>query len=94
MSEIPYIDIVFDGPPGPQAGRFVEVEQPPGTSIAFGQWLQRPDGLWVLRFSDFLPELVQAKDDIEALQVELNGLRAWKRGVDEALNSGDGAYRP
>lgn len=25
---------------------------------------------------------------------ELNGLRAFKRNVDEALNSGDGVYRP
>lgn len=31
---------------------------------------------------------------IADLEKELAGLRAWKRGVDEALNSGDGAYRP
>lgn len=28
------------------------------------------------------------------LERELNGLREFKRGVDEALNSGDGVYRP
>ena len=28
------------------------------------------------------------------LQEELVGLRAFKRGVDEALNSGDGTYKP
>jgi hypothetical protein len=44
------IDIVFDGPPGPEGGRFVEVESPPGVSISFGEWLQRDDGYWVLRF--------------------------------------------
>ena len=43
------VDIVFDGPPGPEAGRFVEVESPPGTGINFGEWLQRDDGYWVLR---------------------------------------------
>ena len=32
-------------------------------------------------------ELIQAK-------AELDGFRAWKRSVDKALNSGDGAYRP
>jgi len=94
MSEKQFIDIVFDGPPGSQSGRFIEVEQPPGTSIAFGEWLQRPDGLWVLRISGLLPDLIQAKDDIEALRAELDSLRAWKRSIDEALNSGDGAYRP
>ena len=32
--------------------------------------------------------------DVDALRTELDGLRAWKRSVDDALNSGDGAYRP
>lgn len=45
-----FIDIVFDGPPGPEAGRFVEVENSSGKSISFGRWFQRPDGYWVLRF--------------------------------------------
>lgn len=46
-----HIDIVFDGPPGPESGRFVEVENDQGASISLGQWLQRPDGFWVLRFT-------------------------------------------
>ena len=45
-----YIDIVFDGPPSHESGRFVEVESPPGTSISFGEWVRRDDGYWVLRF--------------------------------------------
>ena len=44
------VDIVFDGPPGPVSGRFVEVESPPGTSIRFGEWVHRDDGYWALRF--------------------------------------------
>jgi len=44
-----YVDIVFDGPPGPEAGRFVEVEDASGKSIKLGEWLQRPDGSWALR---------------------------------------------
>jgi hypothetical protein len=43
------IDIVFDGPPGAESGRFVEVEDGLGNSISIGEWLQRPDGYWVLR---------------------------------------------
>jgi hypothetical protein len=44
-----YVDIVFDGSPGPEAPRFVEVENSTGASIRFGEWLKRPDGYWVLR---------------------------------------------
>ena len=45
-----FIDIVFDGPPGPEAGRFVEVENSEGRSISIGEWIKRPDGFWALRF--------------------------------------------
>lgn len=44
-----YIDIVFDGPPGPKAGRFVEVEDASGRGMRFGEWIHRPDGFWALR---------------------------------------------
>ena len=42
------LDIVFDGPPGPEAGRFVEVERD-GRSVKAGEWMKRADGYWVLR---------------------------------------------
>ena len=45
------IGIVFDGPPGPESGRFVEVERN-GRSINFGEWVHREDGFWVLRIPD------------------------------------------
>ena len=43
------INIIFDGPPGPEAGRFVEVETDDGKSLNAGEWSQRTDGLWSLR---------------------------------------------
>ena len=46
-----FVDIVFDGPPGPESGRFVEVENEHGCSINVGEWVHRPDGYWALRFS-------------------------------------------
>lgn len=49
-----WVDIVFDGPPDHDAPHFVEVESPPGTSIRFGQWVERDDGLWALRFKEAL----------------------------------------
>lgn len=43
-----YIDIVFDGPPSHESGRFVEVEDPSGASISVGEWIE--DGeFWRLR---------------------------------------------
>lgn len=44
-----YFDVVFDGPPGPVTGRFVEVEDSKGTSISMGEWVHRKDDYWVLR---------------------------------------------
>ncbi len=43
------IDIVFDGPPGHDGGRFVEVEDENGRSFRAGEWTEQKDGLWVLR---------------------------------------------
>ena len=43
------IEIVFDGPPGPDGGRFVEVEDEAGGSLDVGEWVERPDGYWALR---------------------------------------------
>ncbi len=42
------VDVVFDGPPGHESGRFVEVEVD-GKSIRLGEWIERGDGLWALR---------------------------------------------
>lgn len=44
------IDVVFDGPPSHESGRFVEVEDMAGKSISVGEWIKRDDGYWVLRF--------------------------------------------
>lgn len=56
-----HIDIVFDGPPGPVGGKFVEVEDHAGKSISLGDWVERPDGYWALRITKQL--------DIEELLV-------------------------
>ena len=56
------IDIVFDGPPSHESGRFVEVESPPGTGINFGEWIKRDDGYWVLRFRAALTAKLEESD--------------------------------
>ena len=49
------INIIFDGPPSHESGRFVEVETDDGYSINAGEWIPRDDGLWSLRIVP-LPE--------------------------------------
>jgi hypothetical protein len=48
-------DIVIDGPPSHESGRFVDVEDADGRSIQVGDWVQRDDGYWVLRLPDPRP---------------------------------------
>ncbi len=54
------INVIFDGPPGPEAGRFVEVEDADGKSIHAGEWIERSDGLWSLRILSPAPALLKA----------------------------------
>jgi hypothetical protein len=46
-----YVDIVFDGPPSHESGRFVEVEDATGASINLGEWVKK-GAYWRLRIPD------------------------------------------
>lgn len=59
------INIIFDGPPSSQTGRFVEVETDDGNSINAGEWIEREDGLWVLRITE-LPKNLQQGVEADA----------------------------
>lgn len=103
-----HIDIVFDGPPGPTAGRFIEVEDAAGKSIRFGKWLQRSDGYWVFRIAS--PESAQvaarkiAAEKLErvadaALEVVYHrdvimeaGLKNDMAGMDQLIEDGKDIY--
>lgn len=45
------VRVVFDSPPGPDAGRFIEVEDATGQSFQAGEWRERDDGFWELVLS-------------------------------------------
>ncbi len=47
-----YVDIVFDGPPSYESGRFIEAENEHGASVSVGEWIHREDGFWVLRIKN------------------------------------------
>lgn len=51
------IRIVFDGPPGPDGGRFIEVEGVSGESINIGEWVERGD-CWCLEIDDYFTTIV------------------------------------
>jgi hypothetical protein len=51
MKSIP-INIIFDGPPAHESGRFIECETDDGKGISVGEWVERPDGLWALRITE------------------------------------------
>lgn len=71
---VPFIDIVFDGPPGPTSPRFVEVENEKRHSISIGEWINRESGgLWALRIpmmpnSDVMRELPRVLEAAESYQ--------------------------
>ena len=56
-----YVDVVFDGPPAPESGRFIEVENEQGESVRVGEWIEddAPPGrqrYWRLRIPLWGPE--------------------------------------
>jgi hypothetical protein len=42
------IHLVLDGPPGPQPGHFIEVQDEDGRSIKVGHWVEKEHGYWHL----------------------------------------------
>ena len=52
------------------------------------------DGMYPGIVEKWAAQVAALESELAEAQTELEGFRAFKRGVDEALNSGDGAYRP
>lgn len=75
------ICIVFDGPPGSVAGRFVEVEDSDGHGLGVGEWSERPDGLWVLTIETGVPDMLAALEECADWMCEAHeGSDQWERG--------------
>jgi len=82
-----YIDIVFDGPPEHEAGRFVEVEDPQGQSVGVGEWVHRDDGFWVLRLPDHRTLLSQIATLQRQNEREIFATQNWRdRAKDVAAD--------
>jgi len=88
MSDLKYTDIVFDGPPGPEAGRFVEVENENGVSFSLGEWIARNDGYWALRIPDIEAkdhQMVLLTEAIDRHVVQIQALKADNERLRAAL---------
>jgi hypothetical protein len=79
------LNVIFDGPPSHESGRFVEVETDDGRSINAGQWIERPDGLWALRITS-LPSAGGKVEGSEIPSPETSGAGS----SDTAPESGEG----
>jgi len=45
-----YVDLLFDGPPGPEGQAFVEAVDPHGNGVSVGEWIKMDDDpYWRLR---------------------------------------------
>ncbi len=62
-----FIDVVFDGPPGPEGGRFVEVEDDQGKSRDVGSWRKRDGVYWALRLRVALAAEIGRADHLELI---------------------------
>ena len=80
------LHIVFDGPPGPTAGRFVEIEDENGVSFRAGEWHERADGLWEIRIQQPLAAST-------APHVHVAGTTIGKH-IDECALCGDDLRSP
>lgn len=78
---LPAINILFDGPPSHNSGRFVEVELDNGHSINAGDWIERPDGLWGLRIN-YAPRVAAKLREQDA---EIEKLREQLRAEAERI---------
>ena len=58
------INIVFDGPPRPEDGRFIKIETDDGHSIGVGEWQERRDGWWKLRITALPPVTPKPEQDV------------------------------
>jgi hypothetical protein len=68
--------VVFDGPPAPESGRFVEVEDADGCGVDYAlEWKQREDGLWTLGPFYAVPSDVEAC--LDNLAHAERGCRKW-----------------
>ncbi len=85
-----FVDVLFDGPPAPVSGRFIEVEDESGRSINAGAWIDR-DGYWALRIDTRSPGLDAASRVIACISSTDAHSDAFNRHADLSRRTSVGA---
>lgn len=70
------IDLIFDGPPGPDGARFIEAEVD-GKSVRIGEWSEdKARGCWVLRIDPpaYLRTCAKFVDELKSERIALASL--------------------
>ncbi len=70
MSEQHELAIVFDGPPGAESGRFIEVELD-GKGVSSGRWLEGAAGIWKLILPEPYAQLAALRQIVDKWDSEL-----------------------
>ena len=83
MFDTKFFDIVFDGPPSHEAGRFVETEDSNRRSVCLGEWVERDDGYWVLRIPAVGDDEAKYDALISVAKAERDALLAEHEAVAE-----------
>ena len=79
--------IVFDGPPGPIGGKFVEVENERGESIRCGEWVQVGE-YWILEIPCTIVEDLVDPSKIWTLPIVAAEAEAKQDGFDKGYAKG------
>jgi len=74
------IRIVFDGPPGPEGGRFIEVVGVTGESFQLGEWVEAGE-YWYLEIPDFYARIAELEAAMKEMRTERNDLGAAIRNA-------------
>lgn len=69
--------IIGEEGPGPEAGRFIEVEDADGHSVNAGQWAQQEDGTWALTVPWPTGMEAEWKSRAEKAKDKLARVREW-----------------
>jgi len=82
------IFVVFDGPPGHESGRFIDVENARGQSVNAGEWSQRDDRMWQLHIC-ISREMSKLQAENERLYIEVAEFRGKATRYDAGLTACD-----
>lgn len=91
------INIIFDGPPSHESGRFVEVEDDNGKSIKVGEWIKRDDGLWALKINLSKPLTTPSNADSKTEDKKTSDIPKFLRKeppkADSKTDTKDGSFK-